>query len=80
MESSTIIPIDDEITFEIGFDPMDREEGYKDDIAFIIREIGPRDYRIFASDETKLLLTPGQAEQMARALVRAADASRNTPD
>ena len=60
-----VIQIDEQIRFEVRFAPLEREEGYEDDIWFSIHETGPRDVRIFASDSTNILLTPDQAEQLA---------------
>ena len=74
-----IIPTSNEITIEVYFDPMDREEGSPDDIAFALTETGSEDTRIFPSGETRFLLTPEEAEQLANALTQAALASRNTP-
>jgi hypothetical protein len=55
------------------------EEGFLDDIRFSIQEKGPREIRLFAADETSILLTVEQAEQLALALLQAADKSRQTP-
>ena len=74
-----VIQIDEQIRFEVSFSPLDREEGCDDDIRFSIHETGPKDFRIFAADTTSILLTAGQAEQLAKALLAAAKASRNTP-
>ena len=75
-----IIQIDDQIHFEIYFDPLDREEGYDDDIRFAIHEIrSPNLPKKLNSDEIGILLTPTQAEQLAAALWAAADKSRNLP-
>jgi hypothetical protein len=73
------IKITEQITFEVSFDPADREEGFPDDIRFLIREEGPRELRMFAADESSILLTVEQAEQLAAALLKAAEASRKTP-
>ena len=74
-----IIPTTNEITIQVYFDSQDREEGWPDDIAFVLTETGRKDTRIFPSDETRFLLTPDEAEQLAHALIQAAAASRNTP-
>ncbi len=76
-----IIRVDENITIEaeVYFDLADREEGYDDDIRFIIRESGPKDRRIFAADETSFLLTSEQADQLAATLIKAAQESRDTP-
>jgi hypothetical protein len=73
------IKINEQITFKVTFDPADREEGFPDDIRFSIREEGPRELRMFAADESSILLTVEQAEQLAAALLKAAEASRKTP-
>jgi|GEM_PF-1903205 len=74
-----IIKLDDHISFEIHFDPLDREEGYDDDIRFAIQETPPSpDFRMLAADEISILLTPNQAEKMAMALWQAAQDSRST--
>ena len=74
-----IIPTSNEITIEVYFDPTDREEGWPDDIAFALKETGREDTRLFPADETRFLLTPEEAEQLANALTQAAALSRNTP-
>jgi len=73
-----LVKIDENIAIEVGFSAFDREDGFDDDIRFCINECGPRDRRISAADETSVLLTPEQAEQLAVALKEAADASRGT--
>jgi len=74
-----VINIDEEVRFEVSFDPFDREEGFADDIRFAIHEEGRYDIRLLAGDEMSILLTVDQAEALARALLAAANASRNTP-
>ncbi len=74
-----IIPIDLGVRFGVKFDPRDREEGYDDDIRFTIYESAAGPLRMFAADETSILLTPEQAEQLALALLTAVAASRATP-
>jgi hypothetical protein len=73
------IQVDENITIEVQFDITDREEGYEDDIRFAIHESGPREVRMFRFDTTSFLLTPAQAEQLARALIQAAQDSRSIP-
>ena len=65
------IPVHENIAIEVLFDITDREEGYEDDIRFAIHESGPREVRLFSADTTSFLLTPAQAEQLARVLVQA---------
>jgi len=74
-----LIPIDDQIRFEVTFDPLDREEGFADDIRFAIHEQGPANLRMLAADTTSILLTPDQAQQLAQALLTAAQASSQQP-
>ncbi len=74
-----IVTIDEQIAIEVTFSSMNREDGIDDDIRFCIREHGPQNMRVFSADETSLLLTPTQAEQLASALTQAVKASRQTP-
>jgi hypothetical protein len=74
-----IIQVDEQIRFEITFETADREPGFEDDVRFTIIETGPADFRLFTADETSILLTPAQAEQLAEALWTAAQQSRATP-
>lgn len=73
------IPITEQVTFAVWFDPADREEGFDDDIRFTIHDSGPREARLFAANETSILLTVAQAERLAAALLQAAQASREMP-
>ncbi|MHC1767404.1 MAG: hypothetical protein AB9869_24520 [Verrucomicrobiia bacterium] len=66
------------LTFEVTFSISDREEGFNDDIRFAMRESGPPTTRILRCDQGSLLLTPNQAEQLANALLEAAEQSRAT--
>ncbi len=74
-----VIQIDEEIRFEVTFDPLDREAGYEDEIRFAIHETATGPMRVFGADTTSILLTPYQAEQLARALLAAVAASHSTP-
>lgn len=74
-----IVRIDEQIAIEVTFSSTDREEGFDDDIRFCIREHGSQKMKIFRADETSLLLTPTQAEQLASALTQAVEASQQTP-
>lgn len=74
-----IVSIDEQITIEVTFSSIDREDGFDDDIRFCIHEHGPQNMKVFRADDTSLLLTPTQAEQLASALMQAAEASRQTP-
>jgi hypothetical protein len=78
-KGDVIIQIDEQIQFEVSFDPSDREVGCEDDIRFVIIETGPPEFRLFTADETSILLTPAQADQLATALLEAARLSRATP-
>jgi hypothetical protein len=73
------IQIDETIQFEASFSMLNREEGFEDDIRFAIADTAPPDMRLFESDEIGILLTPAQAEQLAAALLEAAQQSRATP-
>ena len=73
------IDTDQNLTIEVTFNILDREEGFEDDIRFALRETGPKDQRIFTADEVSFLLTPEQADNLATALSEAADASRRVP-
>jgi hypothetical protein len=74
-----IIPVYENISVEVYFDPADREEGYEDDIRFRLIESSPKERRIFKADATGFLLTTNQAEQLASALQEAANASKSLP-
>jgi hypothetical protein len=74
-----IIDIDETVQIAVSFDPADREAGYEDDIRFAIADTAPPSRRLFESDEIGILLTPAQAEQLAAALLEAAQQSRATP-
>jgi hypothetical protein len=73
-----IIEIDETIRFKVSFSVANREEGFDDDSRFTITETGPQGARSFEADETSILLTPVQAEQLA-ALSEKARRSRATP-
>ncbi len=72
------IQVDENISIQVYFDWANREEGYDDDIRFRLIETGPKEYRIFAADETTFSLTCEQAEQLAYALRMAAQEGRGT--
>jgi len=73
-----IIETDNHLTFEVTFAVYNREEGFNDDIRFVMRESGPTTARNLQGDESSLLLTPNQAERLAEALLQAAEESRAT--
>ena len=73
------LQIDDTLSIEVYFDPINREDGFMDDIRIWLSDAGPADARLFPSDAIGLLLTADQAEQIAAALAQAAQASRATP-
>jgi len=73
------VQVDDNLAIEVCFDITDREDGYEDDIRFSINETGPKEFRMFRADTTSFLLTAEQAEQLAQALMQAAQASRRIP-
>ncbi len=74
-----IIQVDENISLEVYFDPVDREQGFEDEIRFRICESGPANSRIFAANETSFLLTCEQAERLASALQMAVSDSKGTP-
>jgi hypothetical protein len=74
-----IVQVDESISLEVCFDPADREQGWDDEIRFCIHESGPKDARLFEADETSLLLTIEQAEELAAALQKAAAEARSLP-
>jgi len=74
-----VIQVDEQISLEVYFDLLDREAGAADEIRFSIRESGPKQFRLFAADETSFLLTIEQAEQLASALQEAAAQARSIP-
>ena len=74
-----IIQVNESISLEVYFDPVDREPGFDDEIRFRIYESGPEGLRIFAAGETSFLLTREQAEQLAVALQKAVVDSKNLP-
>lgn len=71
------IETNNDITFEVNFNQLDREEGYDDDIRFKLIETGKKKFFLKA-DEVSFLLTADQADQLAKALTSAAEKSRNT--
>jgi hypothetical protein len=74
-----IIRVDETLAIQVHFDILDREDGYDDDIRFALIQSGPRETRLFPSDEISFLLTADQAEQLASALRSAARDSRKAP-
>jgi hypothetical protein len=74
-----IIQVDENISLEVYFDPVDREQGFEDEIRFRIYESGPANSRIFAANETSFLLTCEQAERLTSALHKAVSDSKGTP-
>ena len=74
-----VITLDEEFRFEVSFDPVDREDGWDDDIRLTMHESRRGDIRLLAADSTSILLTADQAEALANALLAAAKASCNTP-
>lgn len=66
--------LDNTLKIEIGYEESDSD--YEDDILVKIIEECPEDEKIFRHDETNLYLTPQQANDLARLLDHAAQASR----
>ena len=74
-----IIKVDNELSLEVNFNPIDREEGFQDDIRFKIIEKAPDNMKILRSNEVSFLLTTKQAEELAIALHDAVDDSNSLP-
>ena len=71
------IETNNNVVFEVNFNRLDREEGYDDDIRFKLTET--RKNKVFLkADHISFLLTPDQADKLAKALTTAAEESRNT--
>ena len=66
------------LSIEVSFSTLNRESGFDDDIRIGFSETGDRETKLFKGD-TSFLVTPGQAEQLAQALLEAAEQSRNVP-
>jgi hypothetical protein len=67
------------IRIGIEFSILNREAGFDDDIRISLSENAPKvQRRMFQADEVSFLVTPKQAELIARALLDAAEESRNT--
>ena len=73
-----IVETSNDLTFEVTFSELDREPGFEDDIRFAMHEPGPPEARILRAATCSILLTPKEAERLAKALLRAAAASRAT--
>lgn len=71
------IETDNNVAFEVDFNQLDREEGHDDDIRFKLTETR-KNKIFFKADEISFLLTPAQADKLAKALTIAAEKSRNT--
>ena len=69
-----LLLLDDSLQVEVAYDAERRD--YEDTVRLIFVEHCPKDERIFKADETRIFLTPDQAEQLARGLQQAATASR----
>ena len=67
------------VRIDVEFSELNREQGFDDEIRIILSEPGPKEQRrLFRSDQISFLVTPAQAEKIGRALLDAADQSRNT--
>jgi len=71
--------VDNELSLDVNFNPIDREDGYQDDIRFKIIEKAPYNMKILKSNGVSFLLTAKQAEDLAIALHDAVDASNALP-
>ena len=67
------------LSIDVSFSTLNREPGFDDDIRISFSETGDRKSKLFEGNSTSFLVTPGQAEQLAGALLKAAEQSRNTP-
>jgi hypothetical protein len=67
------------LSIDVSFSTRNREPGLDDDIRISFSETGEKNSKLFQCDRTSFLVTPGQAEQLAGALLKAAEQSRNTP-
>ncbi len=66
--------LDDSLKVDICYEETDSD--YGDNIRLCIFEDCPEDEKVFIHDETNIYLTPDQANQLARLLDAAAQASR----
>lgn len=66
--------LDNTLRVKIFHDPQDRE--YDDNICVSIDECCEEEEKVFRTDESNLYLTANQAQQVALALLNAAEASR----
>lgn len=71
------IETNNHVSFEVTFNQFDREEGYDDDIRFALTETS-KNKSFLKADQISFLLTPDQADKLAKALTTAAEESRNT--
>jgi hypothetical protein len=69
-----IFLLDNTLRLKVYHDPQDRE--YDDNICVSIDECCDDDEKIFRGDETNIYLNSSQAQQLALALLNAAEASR----
>ncbi len=65
--------LDHSLQIDIFYDRIDCE--YEDNICLSIIESCPDDERVFRYDELNLYISPGEARQLAEALLKAADES-----
>ena len=66
------------LSIEVSFSTLNREPSFDDDIRISFSETRDSKIKLFKGD-TSFLVTPGQAEQLAQALLEAAEQSRNVP-
>lgn len=62
--------LDHSLKVDVFYDPLDSP--YDDNICVSILESCPDEERIFLYDQLNLYITPGQARQLAEALLKAA--------
>jgi hypothetical protein len=65
--------LDNSLRVEVFYDPED--DDFEDNICVSFVEDCPEDEKIFWAGETNIYLTPQQACELARALLKAAEAS-----
>ena len=71
-----IVPTSNDFTFEVTFSIADREPGFEDDIRVAMWESGSPTTHMLKGGRCSVLLTIGEAERLAEALLQAASVSR----
>lgn len=68
--------LDDSLQVSVEYDADQHD--YEDTVGLTFVEHCPKDERIFKADETRIFLTPDQAEQLALVLQQVATESRRS--